>query len=84
MNKKAVITITDGHHYCESHKQGAPYIAVDLWGHNYGGGSPCDNEEEVQRSISYYKQWAIEEGDKPIVEDKRIKKIDLTRWIENV
>jgi hypothetical protein len=28
-------------------------FCVNFWGHNEGSGSPCKNEEEVQREVNY-------------------------------
>lgn len=52
------------------------YGSVNYWGHNEGGGSPLNNEKEIQdmvkRLIKQYKdKYKIK------VEDKRIKQATL-------
>lgn len=72
--KKAIITITPNRHYVLSHKDGAEYISVSMEGHNYGSSSPCDTNEEVERSIKSAKEWIINEGQTYMIIDNRPKK----------
>ena len=74
--KKAIITISKSF-YAPSFKNGAEYISVDLDGHNFGGASPCDTEEEVQKAIEHFLEWAKKEGSKVMIVDERIKQKDL-------
>jgi len=80
MNKKVEITISENdfrgepNHYVESVKNGAPYTSVDYGsnkGVKYGGGSPCDNLEEINSSVENAKAIIEKEGDKWIIVDKR-------------
>ena len=77
-SRKAIITISDGHHYDSSHKNGCAYTSVDLSAGNYGGCGGHENEDDIQSAVNNYKDWVIREGDIPVVIDKRI---NLNRWI---
>lgn len=76
MNKTATITITEGHQFTD----GRPYTLVDLHANNYGGGSPCTTEEEIQHAIQHFKEWVTREGDKYKIQDER-QKNKLTNWL---
>lgn len=71
-NKKVIIKVEGGHHYCPSVKDGKEYTSVSCAGSLYGASSPCDNEDEVQAAIQSCKNMIREEGDIPIVEDNRM------------
>ena len=75
---KVEIVITEGHNYCESHS-GRTYTSVRFHGRGYGRSAPCDNEKEIQEQIEYCKKWIREEGDIPVVVDKRNETL-LTQW----
>jgi len=77
--KKVEIIIEAGQNYCDSVKNGAEYTSVGFNTSIYGSGSPCDNEEEIESSIKYAKEWIKREGDIPIVNDLR-KKVDLSSF----
>src|SRR5512137_510622 len=64
---KIEIHITSGHHYDKSTNNGAEFTSVNFNAPKYGGSEPCDNEEEVQRSIEQAKETIIHEGDIPVV-----------------
>ena len=49
------------------------HISVGFTASSYGGGSPCDNEEEVNRAVKNFKNWIEKEGDIPEVKDLRGK-----------
>ena len=78
--KVVEIAIYDGNKYVESVKNGANFICVSYDGKNYGGSSPCDNQEEINNSIAHAKKVIIKEGDIPKVVDKRAK-ATLLSWI---
>lgn len=69
MNKKIIIKITD----MSSESCPDLVFSVDMMAGNYGGASPCSNAEDVKRAIKHFKDWAIREGDTPIVKDYRQK-----------
>jgi len=72
--KKVQILIEDGKRYDPSVKNRAEYTSVWLTGNmNYGGGSPCDNDQEIKKAIDHFKEWAIKEGDIPEIIDNRKK-----------
>ena len=77
--KKVEIVITEGHNYNERVKGGAAFTSVDYGTYNYGGGSPCDNDEEINSAIKHAKEVIKSEGDIPVVVDRR-KKAQLTNW----
>lgn len=74
---KAVITITPNRHYSSSFRNGQEFTSVDLSGHNYGGCSPCDTQEEIEKSILNYTDWSRREGQSVEIIDKRIKQETL-------
>ena len=82
MNDKVEIIIEEGHHYSFKEKLGIEFTSVGYDGRNYGGASPCDNPEEIRRAIEHAKKRITEEGDRPIIIDKRKKSL-LTNWIKN-
>lgn len=85
MNKKVLIQISTGDCYDKSvtGKGGNPFTTVDYgWRLDgragmYGGGKPCDNEEQVQRSIKQYRKSIKREGDIPVVRDLRARQTGL-------
>ncbi len=80
MNDKVEIIIEEGHTYNYKDRLGQPFTSVSYMGKNYGGGSPCNNEEEIKTAVKYAKKTIVEAGDKPIVVDKR-EKAKLTKWL---
>ena len=66
MNKKVEIII-ENRRYADSVKTGAEFTSVGFNASHSGMGSPCDNQEEVKEAIERAKNWIIEEGDIPIV-----------------
>ena len=78
--QKIFIDIEEGHHYAEGVYGGKAYTSVGFQTNRYGSGSPCDNEEEINRSVKMCRERILEEGDIPIVNDKR-HKATLERWI---
>lgn len=82
MNKKVEIVVTDKDldglplKYTET---GKPYVCVDYSGNTYGGGCPCDSEEEINNAINHAKTVISGEGDKPVVVDNR-KQVKLSKW----
>ena len=65
-------------HYAPSVKNGREFTSIDYSCSRYGGAYPCDSEEEVQRGIGWAKKSIRNEGDIPIVIDKReIKKLEV-------
>lgn len=79
MREKVKIVLSDSG-YTSHERMGEPFVAVDYNGRLYGGGSPCDTEEDIQRAIQNAKETIIEKGDIPIVEDQRERK-GLLRWM---
>ena len=77
--KKVEIEISEGHFYDERYRPGKTYTSVKYGCFNYGGASPCDNEEEVKLAIKYAKEKILNEGDKPFVIDKRNS---LKKWMK--
>lgn len=71
--KKVIITIDDNENniFTGGDDVGKHFISVDLDGYNYGGGHPCITDEQIINSINHFKEWAIREGDIPVVQDKR-------------
>ena len=51
------------------------YVKMDA--REYGHMSPCYDESCVKRAVDRCKNWAIKEGDKPFVTDKRISGREL-------
>ena len=80
MKKKAIITITPNRQYAKSHKNGATFTSVDLTGSTYGSASPCDTDEEVEKSIQHAINWVKREGDTYSIVDKRIKQTTLFKF----
>lgn len=79
MNNKVIIEITAGHHFNKSvpEKGGNEYTLVDMNASSYGSYSPCSTEEEVMSAIKSCREWAKREGDRPVVDDQRIKQTGL-------
>lgn len=82
--KKVEIIITDGHHFSDGagvdgELGGKPYTSVDYSGNNYGGGSPCVSDEEIDSAIQHAKKTIVDAGDIPVVKDQR-KKATLLNW----
>jgi len=71
MKNKVEIIIEGGQNYALSVKGGATYTSVGYSASSYGGVSPCDTEEDVQRAIGHAKECIKEAGDIPVVVDKR-------------
>ena len=63
---------------CEK-KGVSEYTRVDYGTFGYGGASPCIDNKEVNNAIEHAKETIIKEGDIPIVNDERVKKV-LTDW----
>lgn len=59
---------------------GRDFISVDFNAKNYGAGSPCSNEEEVQSAINRDIEWIKREGDTYRVVDLR-KPAGLKGWL---
>ena len=79
MKDKVYIKVTEGGHYVNSVKNGRDYTSVSYSGKKYGGSSPCDNDEEIKKSIEWAKKTIQNEGDMPILQDER-KKATLLNW----
>lgn len=77
--KKVGIVISEGHNYCKSVKNGAPFTSVDYMASTYGGASPCDNENEIQSALKHAKSVIRSEGDIPVIIDQR-KRATLENW----
>lgn len=60
---------------------GGNYIDVTFWANNYGMGSPCVTEEEVQSSVQHAKEWILREGDTYEVVDAREIQ-SLKNWLK--
>lgn len=67
---KVKILIGSGR-YVDSVKGGKRFTSVDYSGRGYGGGFPCDSEEEVSKAVEHAKKWIADEGDLFVVEDSR-------------
>jgi hypothetical protein len=78
---KVEIRISEGHTYTCYDKLGKPFVAVDYFGRNYGGGSPCDTEEDVNFAVKCAKTTIKREGDVPVVVDNR-DCAGLKRWFK--
>ena len=76
---KVEIIISEGHNYCKTVNNGAPFTSVDYMASTYGGGSPCDNEDEIQSALKHAKSVIRSEGDIPVVVDQR-KRATLQHW----
>ena len=63
--------------YHSSHKGGCDYASVSYSGKTYGGGSPCDNQYEIESAISKAEYTIRSNGDIPILCDERIEQITL-------
>lgn len=69
MKKKVIIRIKDmSSEHCPE-----LIFSVDLSGSTYGGASPCANGEDVKKAIKHFKEWAIKEGDIPVIKDERAR-----------
>jgi len=75
---KVEIKITKGN-YVKSVKGGVEFTSVNYSGKTYGGSSPCDNPDEINRAIKWARERIIEEGDKPVLVDER-ERAKLTAW----
>lgn len=80
MNKKVVITVSDGHHYHPSLKKEQTYTSVSFQASGYGAASPCDSEDEVQSAIASFKDNICKEGDIPVVVDNRVTLARFGGW----
>lgn len=49
--------------YSDGYRPGVQYTSVSYQGKNYCGGSPCDNEHELQRAIQHAKNTITYHGD---------------------
>ncbi|MCP4185562.1 MAG: hypothetical protein GY761_20025 [Hyphomicrobiales bacterium] len=78
MKKQVTIVIEKGR-YIESIKDGREYTSVGFQTSKYGSASPCDTDEQVNNAIASCKEWIINEGDIPIIENT-IEKRQLTQW----
>ena len=57
--------------YDKSHKNGMEHFSVMINGHNRGGGSPCDTEEEVRRCLKQdVESYGVTEKNLGSYEDK--------------
>ena len=79
MNKKITITITK-ENYDISHKKGAEFTSVSFQASTYGKTSPCNNQKEVEDAIRHCKEWIVEEGDIPVI-DNQVEKRTLNEWL---
>jgi len=83
MNDKVEIEITEGY-YAKSHRNGAFHRSVGYSGRRYGALSPCNNDEEVRRSIKYAEERIKKEGDIPIINWGKVKPVstedNLVGW----
>jgi hypothetical protein len=66
--------------YAEGVKGGKRFTSVDFSGRNYGGGCPCDSEEDVCMAIKHAKKWITDEGDSFVVEDFRFRQESLSSY----
>ena len=76
---KVEIIVEDNRHYAPSVKNGSQFTSVGYSGRMYGGASPCDNIDEIQRAIKYAKETIISNNDVPVIVDRR-EKNNLLRW----
>jgi len=68
--------------YADSVNNGDFFTSVNLEGGRiYGGCSPCNNEEEINRAVKGFKEWIIREGDIPIIEDLREVKREIQQTL---
>ena len=77
MNIKVVITVSGGHHYAPSHKDGKAFVSVSFQTSTYGAASPCDTEDEIRSAIAACQKSIRENGDIPIVVDNRMTLIQF-------
>jgi len=85
LNKKVLIQITTGDCYDKSvtDKGGKPFTSVDYGcrldgcAGQYGGASPCNNEEQVQRAVKNARETINQEGDIVVFEDLRVRQTGL-------
>ena len=63
---KVNITLEKGN-YRNSVKGGKEYTSVSYYGKSYGGTSPCDTPEEIERAIKHAINTIEREGDVPFV-----------------
>ena len=70
MKKKVIVKI--GYLNGENYKFDVGFSAS-----NYGGGSPCNTEEEIQEAINHYIEWIKKEGDIPVIVELRYKQTTL-------
>jgi len=53
------------------------YIGVGFFGKNYGAGTPCKTEKEIEEAIKHQKGWIVRERDIPFIRDLRVKQKNL-------
>lgn len=76
MYKKVIITIEKGR-YAPGVREGKEYTSIAYSASSYGGASPCDTPEEIERTIKHAKEVIKEAGDIPVIENKiEEKKLD--------
>jgi len=75
MNQRVEIVLSDGYY-----TTGGRFTGVDYFGSNYGGGCPCNNQKEINSAIDHAKKIIRDNGDIPIVVDKR-ESSKLTKWL---
>ena len=67
---------------------GVKYTSVGYSGRTYGGGSPCDNDDEIRSSIEHAEKTIKSNGDTPVINWGTVKplstKNNLVGWIKNV
>jgi len=66
MKKKVKIILKDSNYH-----NGEPYVSVSYDTNIYGGSSPCDNKEEIQKAIESASNNIRSNGDYPIITDER-------------
>ena len=71
-SKEKVFVVISHGQYVDSVKNGASYVSVGYSGRTYGGGSPCDDETEIQSAIKHAVKVIVDHGDNPIVSDQRV------------
>ncbi len=76
--KQVTILIEKGR-YMGSVNGGREFTSVGFQTPRYGSASPCDTDEEVKNAVASCKEWIIEEGDIPIIENT-LEKRQLTQW----
>jgi len=81
VNDKIIIRITKSN-YSDGVYNGREYTSVSYSGRTYGGGSPCDTEEEVLRSIKSAEETIKSNGDTSKIIDERTsgKETPLNKW----